>query len=241
MLGGLGQQRVEPRWPAAPQFLGSAPSPRPGLGCPASARPAGSELLVPQACRDSPAALLGPGWGAAWWGHPVLPQPSHPVVSTPRFTGPAARCPRWLRCLHTAGCPVHPGCSALPGAFEPHPVLCPQAQDCRPLGSSTPPPGVQEGVPSVLEALEMAPGVALVPSPGSHPGPLPGITVAPSPGHPGPLPGGHPGPPPPGVCGPPPGRIHLGFCTAHPPLSVCAVCLPGPQRKGPRLGQFCLP
>lgn len=260
----------------------------PGQGWAALPQPAQrvQRLLVPQACPgQQPCGPGTPPWGlaggAAWWGTPSAPSP-HPVVSTQihRACGsvPAVATPP----PHSRmPCPSRLFCSAgaFPGLTQ---SSCPQAPDCRPLGSSTPPPGVRRSSfcpggpgdgpgghpgplpmshPGLLPGITMAPlpGVTPAASPGGHPGPLPGSHPGPIPrgsvwtpprGHPGPLPRGSPWAPSRGSPRPPPGGSlwppspGVSISASAPrilPYSCVQCVLPGPQEKGPRLVQFCLP
>lgn len=138
VLGGLGQQAGGATLACGPPVPGQRPVTQAGAGLPCLSPPSGFRgCSCPRPAWDSsPAALAHPL--GAWLGvphggaPPVLPALT--LWFPPRFTEPAARCPRRLCRLHTAGCPVRPGCSAMPG---PSQASCPQAPDCRPLGSST--------------------------------------------------------------------------------------------------------
>lgn len=238
MLGGLGQQAGGATLACGPPVPGQRPVTQARAGLPCLSPPSGFRgCSCPRPARDSsPAALAHPL--GAWLGvphggaPPVLPALT--LWFPPRFTGPAARCPRWLRCLHTAGCPVHPGCSALPGPSQASPS--PPARRHQTAGPWAPPPRHlgSGGVPSVLEALEMAPGVTLVPSPGVTPAPSPGSPWPPSPGSPWPPSlGVTPAPSPGGHCGPPPRAYPSRLLhRASSLICVCSVSSLVPKKRG---------
>ena len=141
MPGGLGQQAGGVTLACGPQFPGSALSPRSGPGCPAPARPAGSDAARAPG-RPGTAALWPwhspsePGWGALHGEAPRDAPSTGPVDSTPthRACGsvpmaaprpPQSRtpCPSRLLCY----------ARAFPGLTQ---FSCLKAPDCRPPGSS---------------------------------------------------------------------------------------------------------